>query len=119
MGNFDVHFYTEDGETASVLMWIKELSERMQEKARNMVALLQEFGNTLRRPKADYLKEGVYKLRWKSPEFNYRILYGFHARKAIVLLHATTKEKRFKPGEVELAIERLKRVKNNPRRYLL
>jgi Gp49-like protein DUF891 len=41
---------------------------------------LRELGNGLRRPEADFLRDGVYELRVSLNHVQYRILYSFHTR---------------------------------------
>ena len=36
------------------------------------------FGHELRRPKADFLRDGIYELRAREGRANYRVLYFFH-----------------------------------------
>ena len=40
---------------------------------------LRELGHELRRPEADFLRDGIYELRTASRGVNYRVLYFFHS----------------------------------------
>ncbi len=65
---------------------------------------LEENGPRLRRPAADYLRDRIYKLRFKSERVEYRILYFFN-RTEIVLTSAFVKRARkFTREEIERAI---------------
>ena len=64
---------------------------------------LQEMGHELRRPEADFLRDGIYELRVKHLNVNYRILYFFHGKTA-VLFDGLTKESEVPPKEIEKAI---------------
>ncbi len=75
---------------------------------------LVQFGNELRRPMADYLRDGVYELRIRQLGVNYRILYGFVGRNVVLVSHGLTKEKVVPPMEFELAIRRLEKFRENP-----
>ena len=52
----------EDG-TAPFLSWLLSLPDRAQDKVRLRVQRLAELGHELRRPEADYLRDGIYELR--------------------------------------------------------
>src|SRR5690348_14564862 len=71
----------------------------------------------LRRPAADYLRDGIYELRAKQGHVQYRILYFFHERKVAILAHSLTKEAAIPPVEIERAIKRKKLFESNPRKY--
>jgi phage-related protein len=45
----------------------------------------------LRRPAADFLRNGIYELRAKHQNVQYRILYFFHSQNVAILAHAITK----------------------------
>jgi Gp49-like protein DUF891 len=57
----------------------------------------------LRRPEADYLRDGIYELRVRMGSVNYRILYFFAGRDAA---HALTKEAEVPAAEIDRAIRR-------------
>jgi hypothetical protein len=40
---------------------------------------LRELGHDIRRPEADFLRDGIYELRVSLSHVQYRILYSFHA----------------------------------------
>lgn len=62
---------------------------------------LQNLGHELRRPEADYLRDGIYELRVGLRGMNYRMLYFFHGRTAAVLGHGLVKEREVPPREIE------------------
>src|SRR5262245_38367015 len=55
------------------------------------VGLLAEQGHGLRRPAADYLRDGIYELRAKAGRVQYRMLYFFDGRQAVVISHGIIK----------------------------
>lgn len=61
-----VAFYREADGEAPVVNWLRELMET-NEKAwahcRARIELLAQLGHELRRPAADYLRDGIYELR--------------------------------------------------------
>ena len=85
MSRINVVFYTDDGIKAKVLDWIHFLPIKAQYKCTTWIDLLAERGHNLRRPHADYLSDGIYELRIVSSGNQYRILYFFHGKKAVVL----------------------------------
>jgi hypothetical protein len=64
-----VAFFQEADGQAPVVNWLRELMET-NEKAwancRARIELLAQFGHELRRPAADYLRDGIYELRAKQ-----------------------------------------------------
>lgn len=67
----------------------------------------QTLGYELRRPAADYLRDGIYELRAKHVRVQYRILYFFHGKNIAILTHAMTKEESQVPvNEIDRAIQR-------------
>jgi phage-related protein len=80
------------------------------------VERLKEMGHELRRPEADYLRDGIYELRAKHSRINYRILYFFHERAAVVLTHGIMKQAAEVPSrEIDLAIQRKRQFASDPR----
>jgi len=71
------------------------------------------MGHELRRPEADYLRDGIYELRTSLQGINYRILYFFHKKQA-VLSHGLTKESQVPPNDIELAIKRMALFEKDP-----
>lgn len=66
-----------------VLEWLSRLRRRDKKvyaKCVVAIELLHQLGHELRRPIADYLRDGVYELRPKSGRVNYRILYFFRGK---------------------------------------
>ena len=72
------------------------------------ISRLAELGSELRRPEADFLREGVYELRASQQGVHYRVLYFFAGRSVVVLSHGLTKEREVPDKEIECAIERKK-----------
>ena len=94
-----------------------ETNEKAWAHCRARIELLAQFGHELRRPAADYLRDGIYELRAKQGHVQYRILYFFHERKVAILAHSLTKEAAIPPVEIERAIKRKKLFESNPRKY--
>ena len=58
-----VVFYQEDASTVPVLDWLDALPLKALNKCRVRIERLRELGHELRRPEADYLRDGIYELR--------------------------------------------------------
>ncbi len=74
------------------------------------------MGHELRRPEADFLRDGVYELRIALQGIQYRILYFFQGSRA-VLSHGLIKTSKVPPKEIDLAIDRKFRFAKNPARH--
>ena len=112
-----VVFYQEN-ENIPVLQWLKQLLKEDRKGYANCVArikLLASSGYELRRPAADYLRDGIYELRAKHVHIQYRILYFFHGQNVAILAHAITKEQAAVPEiDIERAIKRKSLFEENP-----
>lgn len=109
-----VVFYQEDDATVPLLEWFDRLPTRAQDKCRLKIERLEELGHELRRPEADYLRDGIYELRVSLQGVHYRMLYFFHGTTAAVLSHGTTKERRVPPREIDLTIRRKRLFEHDP-----
>lgn len=110
-----VIIYQEDAETVPFLDWFHILPAKAQDKCRVKIERLQELGHELRRPEADFLRDGIYELRVGLQGINYRILYFFHGRIAAVLSHGLIKERLVPKNEIDEAIKRKKKFENDPK----
>lgn len=109
-----VIFYQEADGTVPFLEWYETLPEAVQDKCRIAVERLRESGHQLRRPEADYLRDGIYELRTKRGKGNYRILYFFDGKVAAVVSHGLVKEDRVPPKAIDRARERKLRFQADP-----
>jgi phage-related protein len=107
-------FYKDDDGSVPVLEWLDSLPVKALDKCVVRIERLRELGHELRRPEADYLRDGVYELRVGLQHLNYRILYFFNGRTAAVLSHGLIKEAAVPPKEIEKAIERKRKFETNP-----
>ena len=78
---------------------------------------LRGMGHELRRPEADFLRDGIHELRVSQQSVHYRILYFFHGAIAAVISQGLVKERAVPPNEINRAVERKKRFVTNPRRH--
>jgi phage-related protein len=75
---------------------------------------LRSRGHELRRPDADYLRDGVYELRVGLRGMNFRILYFFHGREAVVVSHGVVKERVMPPKEIDRAVRHMNEFLSDP-----
>ena len=71
----------------------------------------------MRRPAADLLTDGIYELRVRHANINYRMLYFFCGSHVACLSHGLTKGSAVPPAEIVLAAERKRLVATNMTRY--
>lgn len=113
-----VIFYQDRDGAAPVLEWLKILLKHDRKGYANCVARIQQLASTgyeLRRPVADYLRDGIYELRAKHLRVQYRILYFFSGQNVAILAHAITKdEDRVPDTEIERAIQQKAEFEANP-----
>jgi len=59
-----VVFYQDDPDTVPVLDWLDSLPTKALDKCRVRIERLRDLGHELRRPEADFLRDGIYELRF-------------------------------------------------------
>ena len=114
-------FYQEKKGNAPVVKWLSELRSKNSQGFANCVGRirqLESMGHELRRPSADYLRDGIYELRAKHRNIQYRILYFFNGKNIAVLNHSIIKKSSAVPKkEIELAIKRKEKFEQNPEQH--
>ncbi|MCA9753672.1 MAG: type II toxin-antitoxin system RelE/ParE family toxin [Gemmatimonadetes bacterium] len=109
-----VLYRTRDGRVP-ILDWLDGLTEKARAKCVVRVERLADLGHELRRPEADYLRDGVHELRAKHGGINYRMLYFFHGRDVVVVSHGLLKQRSDVPeGDIELALWRKRAFEEDP-----
>ena len=110
-----VLLYRERDGRVPLLKWLDSLTEKARAKCLVRVERLAEEGHELRRPEADYLRDGIYELRAKHAGVNYRMLYFFHGREAVVVSHGIMKQRADVPSrEIDLALDRKRLFEDDP-----
>ncbi len=112
-----VVFFRETNGTVPMLAWLDSLPTKALDKCRVRIGRLEELGHELRRPEADYLRDGIYELRVRFGTRNYRMLYFFHGNIAAVLTHGLAKEQRVPIADIQRAIRAKLKFVNDPRRH--
>jgi len=112
-----LHYFADDSGTAPVYEWLKALGMKDRKGLGNCLAkirLLAEMGHELRRPHADFLRDGVYELRAKQGKVQYRILYFYHGQNVALLSNGFIKKgSAVPPTEIDKAIQRKKQYEQN------
>jgi phage-related protein len=96
-------FAKTDG-SSPFLQWLDMQPSKIQDKCIVFIERLKEYGYELRRPQVDYLKDGIYELRVIRHGINYRILYFFNKRQAIISHGFVKKTKKVSENEINTAI---------------
>jgi putative component of toxin-antitoxin plasmid stabilization module len=115
-----VHFYRELDGRSPAMDWLIALRRGDRKAYAKCVALIRrlaDFGHELRRPHADFLRDGIYELRAKKGHVNYRMLYFFAGRDIAVVTCGLTKEREIPASEIDRAIERRRRYEQNPTQH--
>lgn len=105
MPSIQVKFFKEADGVVPFLEWYNKLTERAQAKCRVKLDRLAELGYEIRRPESDYLRDGIYELRAGLEGINYRILYFYFGREAVIVSHGIVKESIVPPKEIDQAIK--------------
>jgi len=121
MPKVEVAFFQEADGSAPVREWLVELRRQDAKAHAKCVARIErlaELGHELRRPEADYLREGMHELRARKGHVNYRIIYFFFEPDLAVLLHALTKEGAVPEADIRKALHRRMLLASKPTRHL-
>jgi phage-related protein len=104
-----------------VLKWLNKLAKLDKKGYANCIARIEqlsEYGFELRRPAADFLRDGIYELRAKHVRVQYRILYFFHGQNVVILAHAIIKDDNEVPDrDIEVALTFKDLFVLNPENY--
>ena len=96
-----------------LIKWLDKLPSKVQDKCIVRVERLSEMGHELRRPEADYLRDGIYELRASYQGVHYRMLYFFHGDVAVIS-HGLVKERAMPAREVGRAVRHKKFFMDDP-----
>ena len=116
MPKAQVVFYAEGNGSAPALEWLDRLPQKVRDKFIVRIERLAECGSELRRPEADVIRDGIYELRIRNMNVNYRILYFFNGPFA-VLSHGLMKMDKVPENDIDRAIARREAFVREPRRH--
>jgi len=117
LSRVNVFYFQEDECTVPLIRWLDGIPAKAQQKCLARLQRLEELGHELRRPEADYLRDGIYELRASYLGVHYRMLYFFYGRAAVVVSHGIVKERSVPPREIDLAAKRRKTFEANPTKH--
>lgn len=100
-----------------LLEWLADLDKKARARCIERIERLAQLGHDLRRPEAATLRDGIYELRARAGRVQLRILYMFVGQQLVVLSHGITKEGRVPDVEIERALERGRRFREDPKRH--
>lgn len=109
-------FAKEDG-TSPFMQWLDKQPPKVQDKCIVFIERLEQMGHELRRPTADYLRDGIYELRVKREGINYRILYFFHDNQAIISHGFMKQAGKVPEKEIEIALRSRRKFLANPKKH--
>ena len=112
----DVIIFQKDDKSIPLLGWLDKLPGKVHEKCIVKIQRLEKMGYELHRPDADILRNGIYELRVPFRGIQYRMLYFFHDKQA-VLSHGLIKESVVPPKEIDLAIEHRAQFESDPQKH--
>jgi phage-related protein len=100
--------YTTERGNSPIDEFLDGLDEKSRAKVAAYLSLLEEEGPNLKRPYADVIRGKIRELRVHYSSNQYRVLYFFHVRNQIVLVHAFTKKtQQLKEKDIELSERRM------------
>ena len=112
-----VIFFADAGGNSPFLIWLDRQPQKVQDKCIVLIERLEEYGHDLHRPQADYLTDDIYELRAKGQGINYRILYFFFEKQAIIS-HAFIKQQSKVPQkEINTALNNKVKFLANPKKH--
>lgn len=119
MAKTEVFFYRDAEARIPLVEWLNALPQLAKEKCLRRIDRLAELGNDLRRPEADFLRDGIYELRASSQGVHYRMLYFFCGKAVVVVSHGLAKEREVPSREIDRAIWRKKQVEADLRGHTI
>lgn len=112
-----VIIYQKANGKSPLMSWLSRQNQRVQEKARELIALLKERGYRLGPPLAKPLREGIWELRIIVQGVQYRILYAFVGRGMALLTHGLRKTDIVPPDEIDKAVRYKSEYQQSPEQH--
>jgi len=112
-----VLFFQERDCHSPVLNWLTDLRRTDPKAFAKCIAVidrLRALGHELRRPTADFLRDGLFELRARRGHVNYRLLYFFHGKAVAVLAHGVTKVDVISDADFERALRWKRAFEEDP-----
>ena len=116
-----VVFYQDSEGDSPIVDWLRTIRRKDAKGFLNCLVRVEQLRNSgyeLRRPAADYLRDGIYELRAKYRNVQYRLLYFFHGENVAVIGHGIIKEQSaVPPVDIKRALERKENFERNPSQH--
>jgi hypothetical protein len=113
----EVFIFAEKDGCSPFIQWLDKQPPKVQDKCIAFIERLEEYGYELRRPQADYLEDRIYELRVNRQGINYRILYFFHEKQAIISHGFVKQEGKVPEKEINDAKKNKTRFLANPEKH--
>ena len=118
MAYTEVFFFRDPRDRSIPLLdWLDRLPTKVKAKCTERIDRLGELGHELRRPEADFLRDGIYELRASYQGIHYRMLYFFAGKALVVISHGLTKERQVPAREIDQAVERKQKVEADFKKF--
>ena len=103
------------GDEVPFRKWLDTLPKQARAKCGARLERLRMLGHLLRRPEADYLRDGICELRLAFAGLNLRALYFFHGTEVVVVTTGVVKQAgRVPETEIERARTSMSRYLTDP-----
>jgi putative component of toxin-antitoxin plasmid stabilization module len=114
----EITYYADADGRSPIVEWLDLIRQRDRRAFINCMARLKQLaslGHELRRPAADYLRDGIFELRAKKGHVQFRLLYFFHGRTVAVVAHGIVKQgSAVDPMDIDRALQRKRVFSINP-----
>jgi len=110
-------FFADGDGNSLFLIWLDRQPQKVQDKCIVLIELLEESGHDLHRPHADYLTDDIYELRTKRQGINYRILYFFFEKQAIISHGFIKQQSKVPKKEINMALNNKEEFLANPKKH--
>ena len=105
---YNLILYTTDRGDSPIDEILDGLDKKSRAKVAAYLSLLEDEGPNLKRPYADVVRGKIRELRIHNSSNQYRVLYFFHVRDQIVLVHAFSKKtQQLKEKGIDLSERRM------------
>jgi len=105
---YNLILYTSDRGDSPIDEFLDGLDKKSRAKVAAYLSLLEDEGPNLKRPYADVVRGKIRELRIHYSSNQYRVLYFFHVRDQIILVHALSKKtQQLKEKDIELSERRM------------
>ena len=113
----EIVFYCDENGRVPLLDWLDGLPDRACLKCLARLQRLEMLGHELRRPEADYLRDGIYELRASFQGVHYQMLYFFSRTGVVVVSNGLIKEREVPAIEIDRAVRRQGQFEQAPDKH--